>query len=206
MSERRELFDDWAEVYDKSMEDTAGFPFEGYEGVLDKIVGGAGVGDGDRILDVGTGTGALAARFARCGCRVLGIDLSEKMLAQARRNVPKAEFRQLDLLGDWDDETYRFNKIVSAYVLHEFELKVKLELLAKFAKLLEPGGHVIIGDISFGTARALAAARREWENVWDDSEHYWVAEDALLALKKLGFNVSYVQVSFCAGVYVLQVR
>ncbi len=86
MSERRELFDDWAEGYDESMEDTAGFPFEGYESVLYKIVGGAEVGGGDCILDVGTGTGALAARFAGPGCRVLGIDLSEKMLAQARRN------------------------------------------------------------------------------------------------------------------------
>ena len=136
--ERKELFDDWAESYDESLEDAAGFPFEGYEQVLSKIVGGAEVGEGDRILDVGTGTGALAARFAELGCRVLGTDLSEKMLAQAQRNVPKADFKQLDLLGDWDGlEAQHFGAIVSAYVFHEFSLATKLELLTRLSGSLE---------------------------------------------------------------------
>ena len=99
MSERQELFDDWAETYDEGLEDAAGFPFEGYTRVLGEVVGGAEVGAGATILDVGTGTGALAARFAGLGCRVLGVDYSGKMLAGARRNVPNAEFEQLDLLG-----------------------------------------------------------------------------------------------------------
>jgi len=167
------LFDDWAEAYDESMEDTAGFPFEGYQTVLGKVVGEAEVGDGASVLDVGTGTGALAARFAELGCRVLGVDLSQKMLVQARRNVPEAEFRQLDLLGSWDDlYTYRFDVVVSAYVLHEFELAVKLGILAKLARLLGSGGRIVVGDVSFETAQARAAAQQTWAEVWDKSEHY----------------------------------
>jgi len=39
---------------------------------------------GQRIVDLGTGTGTLARGFARRGCRVIGIDISEAMLQAAR--------------------------------------------------------------------------------------------------------------------------
>ena len=204
MSERKELFDDWAASYDAELEDPTGFPFEGYEGVLTEVVRGAEVGDGDDVLDVGTGTGALAARFSALGCGVLGVDLSEAMLARARKNVPTADFRQLDLLGDWGDlETHRFDAIVSAYVFHEFDAETKLELLSRSVKLLKPGGRVVLGDISFQTVASRDAAYRQWRRVWDESEHYWVAEDAVPKLQGAGFSVVYRQVSFCAGVYIL---
>lgn len=206
MSERKELFDGWAASYDASLEDAAGYPFEGYERVLAEVVGGAGVGDGAKVLDLGTGTGALVVRFAALGCRVLGVDLSDTMLGHARKNVPAADFRQLDLLGDWGDvETHRFDAVVSAYALHEFDPETKLELLSRSGELLVPGGRVV-GDISFETRTARDAARRTWQTVWDEGEHPWVAEDAVPALERLGFGVSYHQVSFCAGVYTLQPR
>ena len=67
--------------------------------------------------------------------------ISEEMLVRAQRNVPKADFKQLDLLGDWGGlETQHFGAIVSAYVFHEFSLATKLELLTRLAGLLRPGG------------------------------------------------------------------
>ena len=160
-----------------------------------------------KVLDVGTGTGALASRLTALGCRVLGVDLSEHMLDRARQNVPTADFQQLDLLGDWGDlETLRFDAVVSAYVFHEFDAETKRNLLSRFVKLLKPGGRVLIGDISFQTAASRDAAYRRWQNVWDEREHYWVAGDALPKLQNAGFHVVYRQVSFCAGVYILQSR
>ena len=204
MSERKALFDSWAVSYDTSLESAAGFPFEGYERVFDEVVGGAGVGGGDAVLDVGTGTGTLAARLVARGCRALGVDLSAGMLERARQNVPTADFQQLDLLGDWGElETRRFDAVVSAYVLHEFSPKTKLTLLARFMSLPEPGGKIVVGDISFETVEARDAAYQQWRQVWDEGEHYWVAEDAVRALQASGFSSSYYQVSFCAGIYVL---
>src|SRR5437763_9021635 len=44
---------------------------------------------GDTVLDVATGTGAVAIELARRkGCRVVGLDQSPEMLAVARRRVP----------------------------------------------------------------------------------------------------------------------
>ena len=170
MSERNELFDGWAERYDDGLSDASGFPFGGYERVLEAVVGGAGVGAevgaGAKVLDVGTGTGALAVRFAARGYTVTGVDFSEPMLAQARRNVPGAEFRQLDLLGGWEGlEHAHFSAVVSAYVLHEFNLRTKIDLLARLAALLNPGGRLVVGDISFADEAARVAAHEAWRTV-----------------------------------------
>lgn len=43
---------------------------------------------GERILDVGCGTGQLAAQIAQTGATVVGLDLDEAMLEQARSNYP----------------------------------------------------------------------------------------------------------------------
>lgn len=52
---------------------------------------------GSRVLDLGCGTGIPTARqLAAAGLEVVGIDLSEGMVARARENVPEADFHRLD--------------------------------------------------------------------------------------------------------------
>ncbi len=86
MSEAREqLFDEWAASYDESVGGYSGFPFEGYEQVLDLIAKRAGVEAGMEVLDLGIGTGNLAARFIDRNCALWGLDFSLKMLAKVRR-------------------------------------------------------------------------------------------------------------------------
>ncbi len=48
---------------------------------------------GERILDVGCGTGHLTSEIARSGAQVLGTDSSAAMIAQARENFPGAPLR-----------------------------------------------------------------------------------------------------------------
>src|ERR1700688_224339 len=51
---------------------------------------------GERILDLGCGSGQLTAAIADGGAAVIGLDSSPEMLAKARANYPAIEFR----LGD----------------------------------------------------------------------------------------------------------
>jgi putative AdoMet-dependent methyltransferase len=200
---RERLFDDWADSYDaQTAAPQHPFPYGGYDDVLAEIVKQAAAAPGQSVLDLGTGTAKLAAKFAELGCAVWGLDFSAAMLAQARVRLPTAVFLRADLAGEWPPPLERrFDRIVSSYVLHEFDLPTKLALLRRAADHLAPGGRLVIGDIAFATAQEREAAHARWHERWDDDEWYWAADEALPACHAVGLPATYTQVAACGGVF-----
>jgi len=73
--DRVQLFDAWADDYDSAvLSADHPFPFAGYQAVLDEIVNQSQVQPAMTVLDLGTGTGNLAAQFLAQGCQVWGMD------------------------------------------------------------------------------------------------------------------------------------
>ena len=69
--DRVQLFDAWAADYDSTvLAADHQFPFAGYQDVLDEIVYQSQVQPCMTVLDLGTGTGNLAAKFLAQGCQV----------------------------------------------------------------------------------------------------------------------------------------
>jgi putative AdoMet-dependent methyltransferase len=196
-----EEFDAWAKTYDQDVQDD-GFPFTGYAQVLDTIVELAEPQAGMTVLDVGAGTGNLAVRFAQLGCELWLTDFSKEMLDQARSRLSGARFFLADLRAPWPEALdRRFDRVVSAYVFHHFELAEKVRMIQDLIQeRLEPGGVLVIADISFPDVDALDAVRASSGDRWEE-EPYWIAGDALDALRADGMHVDYHQVSECAGVY-----
>jgi predicted TPR repeat methyltransferase len=201
---RTELFDRWAETYDRSVLDESGI-HEGYDRVLETVVRAAGAQPGQRVLDLGIGTGNLAQRFLTLGCAVWGVDFSPAMLARARAKAPQAHLVRADLMGDWPAELDgQFERIVSTYVFHEFSLEAKVGLLRRLADdHLADGGRIVIGDIAFSSAQARTDAGAQH---WDPDEHYWAADETIKACRADRFQVIYTQVSRCGGVFVFEQR
>ena len=200
-------FDAWAETYDQSTRETPDFPFAGYDQVLQTIVKLARVQPGQAILDLGTGTANLAVLFNQLGCELWGSDFSPLMLEKARQKLPNARFALHDLRADWpsvpSEFERRFDGIVSAYVFHHFELEKKVSLCSELvSQRLVPGGRLVIGDISFPSLATKETFRRNIPD-WEE-EFYWLADEALAALRKAGLRVEYQQISSCAGVYHIQ--
>jgi uncharacterized protein len=67
-------------------------PFDRW--LLDRVAGLAG---GDPVVDVGTGPGHVAAHLAAAGADVTGVDLSPRMIDEARRRYPDVAFSVGDL-------------------------------------------------------------------------------------------------------------
>jgi putative AdoMet-dependent methyltransferase len=199
-----EEFDEWAESYDESVS-TDQFPFYGYKDVLTRTVELARAQPGMTVLDLGTGTGSLAALFARRGCEVWGTDFSAAMLEKARQKLPQAHFALHDLRRGWPEGfPDRFDRIVSAYVFHHFELEEKVRIINSILQnYLYPDGKLIIADISFTDHQAMEAFKISLGNEWEE-EYYWMAEDALPRFQSLPYKVQYQQISECAGVFTFE--
>jgi SAM-dependent methyltransferase len=94
-------------------------------------------------LDAACGTGRYAGYLAARGHQVVGVDSSPDMLARARARVPRAAF----LVGDLhklplpDDAV---DVVVSALALSH--VPTLAPVIAEFARVLRPGGHLVISD------------------------------------------------------------
>jgi trans-aconitate methyltransferase len=78
---------------------------------------------GERILDLGCGTGYLTNTIAASGAVVAGIDNSPEMINRAKAQYPQLEFKVQDAAGFYFDE--HFNAIFSNAVLHWVTAKEK---------------------------------------------------------------------------------
>ncbi len=94
---------------------------------------------GERILDVGCGTGQLTAEIAKSGAYVVGVDRSEEMLRKARENYPTLAF----VLGDATAMRFSepFDAVFSNAALHW--IKNAQAAVASIAQALRPGGRFV---------------------------------------------------------------
>jgi putative AdoMet-dependent methyltransferase len=197
-------FDEWAGSYDASVTIDQ-FPFYGYQEVLERAAALAGVREGMRVLDLGTGTGNLAASFAALDCQLWCTDFSSAMLEKAHLKLPEAHFALYDLRSGWPTGLpARFDRIVSAYVFHHFELEEKIRLVRELVnEHIASGGRLIIADIAFPDAPSQAALKERLGNEWEE-EYYWIASENVPTLGQVGLKVKYTQVSVCAGIFTFQ--
>jgi demethylmenaquinone methyltransferase / 2-methoxy-6-polyprenyl-1,4-benzoquinol methylase len=141
----RAMFDRIARVYDlMNSVMTAGLHHAWRRRAADL----AQVGPGDRVLDVATGTGDLAIELAkRVGPtgEVIGTDFSEEMLVHARGKAPGIKFEW----GNALDLGYADGEFAAATVGFGARNFSALEQgLSEMARVVRPGGHVVILEIT----------------------------------------------------------
>jgi SAM-dependent methyltransferase len=95
-------------------------------------------------LDAACGTGRFADHLAQRGHRVIGVDGSPEMLEVARRRVPSGHF----LLGQLDDLPVADDSVdVVTCGLALSHVRDLVPVLAEFARVLRPGGDLVISDV-----------------------------------------------------------
>ncbi len=168
---RKEWFQDWSNEYDATLG-----RMRRHLKMLDLVTAGSGVKDGDRVLDIGCGTGLLSLRLLEAAnCTVVGIDKSAEMLACFRRKIrgksleKRVEVRNGDA-ARLDPHLGPFDVIASTVTLHH--VKNKLPMIRSIRSHLKPGGRFVIGDVDLDTTgdpadlkrlgRILDFLREEW--------------------------------------------
>lgn len=123
------------------------FVYEKAKGLVELLAPQAG----ERILDVGCGTGALTAEIAGRGAEILGVDLSEEMILQARKKFPALNFETLDARQLRFSE--EFDGVFSNAVLHW--IPEPEQVIAGVAQALKSGGRFVAEFGGKGNIRRL---------------------------------------------------
>jgi len=125
-----------------------------------------------RFLDIGCGSGALAAEWLKRGRRpgdYLGLDFSPTLLDEARQAAPGVSFAQADLSDPhWAAglPAGSFTGVLAFAVLHHLPSReVRLGLLRQVRELLAPDGLFIHSQWQFQHSPKLMARRLPWNTV-----------------------------------------
>ena len=115
---------------------------------------------GQRVLDIGCGTGTLVVliKTLHPGAEVSGLDPDERALFRARRKAYAAKVAvQLDR-GFSDELPYpdgSYDRVFSSFMLHHLEPAEKERTLREIRRILKPGGSLHLLDFG-GSAAARA--------------------------------------------------
>lgn len=123
-------------------------------GVRDQVVSVTNAREGSRILDVATGTGKQAFAFAEKGYEVIGVDLSDAMLAVARKNnkFGNVKFETADATNlPYGDN--HFDVSCVSFALHDMPVTIREKVLKEIVRVTKTQGVIAIVDYALPKSR-----------------------------------------------------
>ncbi|MGW0897199.1 class I SAM-dependent methyltransferase [Streptomyces goshikiensis] len=132
---------------------------------IDRLLDLADVGEGTRLLEIGTGWGELALRAARRGAQVTTVTLSAEQRDLARRRIAEAGLTdRVDVdLRDYRDVYGRYDAVVSVEMIEAVGAEYWPVYFGALRRALLPGGRIALQAITMGHRQMLdTAATHTW--------------------------------------------
>jgi SAM-dependent methyltransferase len=160
----RESFTTQAEAF-------AANPWVTDEERIRRLVAAARLTGDERVLDIATGPGYIAEAFAGTAREVVGVDLTDAMLAIAKarthqRGISNVTFRAADAQNLPFDNGV-FDVVVCRLAVHH--LQKPLQVLREMARVCRAGGRVLVEDIYASEHPERSAYQDRWEILRDPS-------------------------------------
>ena len=146
--EQRFTFDQVAGTYAAARSD---YP----EALADDVLSYAELQPGDRMLEIGCGSGQATKSFARRGFAILAIDPGAALIRAAREHL--AAIAKVELLettfAAWPAREAAFRLVIAAQAWHWISPELRF---AKAAQVVSPGGSLaVFGNVPVGLPAAL---------------------------------------------------
>jgi SAM-dependent methyltransferase len=189
MSTSSDLAVDFGKAASDYAQHRPGFPPRFFDEVARFNIGTVG----QRVLDLGTGTGTLARGFSERGCSVVGVDPSPGMLEQAARLAAEAKL-EIAWVEARAEETglakSSFDAISAGQCFHWFD---RPRASAECHRLLRPGGRIVVAYFSYlpepsSVAEATEALVLKHNRAWGWAGHDGRYFEALPDLEHAGFQ------------------
>lgn len=157
--------------------------------MIDAFIEAVGTGADVRVLDAGCGTGRMSRYVADRGCRVEGVDLSSNMVAMARRDHGDLVFT-VGSLTDLPHPNDQFAGVMLWYSIIHTPPSGQQQIFDEVARVLRPGGHVLVGFQAGEGRRDLSQAYRQFGHEILLERHLYTADQ--LAARMLAAGLSEV--------------
>jgi trans-aconitate methyltransferase len=142
---------------------------------------------GERIVDLGCGSGQLTTKIAESGADVTGIDRSEEMIAEARSNFPALRFNVADAANFMVDKPV--DAVFSNAVLHW--VKDADGVAKSVARALHPGGRFVVEMGGKGNVQTISDAVREVAGPVETPWYFPSVGEYTSLLERHGFEIAF---------------
>lgn len=150
---------------------------------LDRLV--REVGDLGLICDLGCGPGQIARYLRRQGAKVFGVDLSPRMVEEARRLNPGIPFHQGDMLS-LPDEDESWGGIAAFYCIIHIPREKVIAALCEMRRVLKPGGVLLL---TFHIGNEIKHVDAWWEKKVNLDFIFYQPEEMEAWLEEAGFEL-----------------
>ena len=129
MNDHIKLFDKIASIYQWFFK----LQIRSYQKTIQEYDEYLNISQGDRVLDLGCGTGAFTYSLKENGYKVIGIDASSSMINKSRQN--KVNCIQSNIIEGLDFPDNSFDLVTAAYVVHGLDKRDRFKLYNEAKRL-----------------------------------------------------------------------